>query len=190
MPFNTIEEALTAIKNGEMIILVDDEDRENEGDLMIAAEKVTPKAINFMAKQGRGLICLALTPVRVEKLELPMMVSDNTSNFQTAFTISIDAKCGTTTGISASDRAKTILTAINPNYKKGDLVQPGHIFPLKAREGGVLVRSGQTEGSVDLARLAGLNSSGVICEIMNEDGSMARVSQLKKFAQKHNLKMV
>lgn len=190
MPFNTIEEALTAIKNGEMIILVDDEDRENEGDLMIAAEKVTPKAINFMAKQGRGLICLALTPVRVEKLELPMMVNDNTSNFQTAFTISIDAKCGTTTGISASDRAKTILTAINPNYKKGDLVQPGHIFPLKAREGGVLVRSGQTEGSVDLARLAGLNSSGVICEIMNEDGSMARVSQLKKFAQKHNLKMV
>jgi len=190
LPFNTIEEALTAIKNGEMIILVDDEDRENEGDLMIAAEKVTPKAINFMAKQGRGLICLALTPVRVEKLELPMMVSDNTSNFQTAFTISIDAKCGTTTGISASDRAKTILTAINPNYKKGDLVQPGHIFPLKAREGGVLVRSGQTEGSVDLARLAGLNSSGVICEIMNEDGSMARVSQLKKFAQKHNLKMV
>jgi len=190
LPFNTIEEALTAIKNGEMIILVDDEDRENEGDLMIAAEKVTPKAINFMAKQGRGLICLALTPVRVEKLELPMMVSDNTSNFQTAFTISIDAKCGTTTGISASDRAKTILTAINPNYKKGDLVQPGHIFPLKAREGGVLVRSGQTEGSVDLARLAGLNSSGVICEIMNEDGSMARVPQLKKFAQKHNLKMV
>ena len=190
MPFNTIEEALTAIKNGEMIILVDEEDRENEGDLMIAAEKVTPKAINFMAKQGRGLICLALTPVRVEKLELPMMVNDNTSNFQTAFTISIDAKCGTTTGISASDRAKTILTAINPNYKKGDLVQPGHIFPLKAREGGVLVRSGQTEGSVDLARLAGLNSSGVICEIMNEDGSMARVSQLKKFAQKHNLKMV
>jgi 3,4-dihydroxy 2-butanone 4-phosphate synthase/GTP cyclohydrolase II len=190
LPFNTIEEALTAIKNGEMIILVDDEDRENEGDLMIAAEKVTPKAINFMAKQGRGLICLALTPVRVEKLELPMMVSDNTSNFQTAFTISIDAKCGTTTGISASDRAKTILTAINPNYKKGDLVQPGHIFPLKAREGGVLVRSGQTEGSVDLARLAGLNSSGAICENMNEDGSMARVSQLKKFAQKHNLKMV
>ena len=190
MPFNTIEEALTAIKNGEMIILVDEEDRENEGDLMIAAEKVTPEAINFMAKQGRGLICLALTPVRVEKLELPMMVNDNTSNFQTAFTISIDAKCGTTTGISASDRAKTILTAINPNYKKGDLVQPGHIFPLKAREGGVLVRSGQTEGSVDLARLAGLNSSGVICEIMNEDGSMARVPQLKKFAQKHNLKMV
>ena len=190
MPFNTMEEALTSIKDGAMIILVDDEDRENEGDLMIAAEKVTPEAINFMAKQGRGLICLALTPVRVEKLELPMMVSDNTSNFQTAFTISIDAKCGTTTGISASDRAKTILTAINPNYKKGDLVQPGHIFPLKAREGGVLVRSGQTEGSVDLARLAGLNSSGVICEIMNEDGSMARVPQLKKFAQKHNLKMV
>jgi len=190
LPFNTMEEALTSIKDGAMIILVDDEDRENEGDLMIAAEKVTPEAINFMAKQGRGLICLALTPVRVEKLELPMMVNDNTSNFQTAFTISIDAKCGTTTGISASDRAKTILTAINPNYKKGDLVQPGHIFPLKAREGGVLVRSGQTEGSVDLARLAGLNSSGVICEIMNEDGSMARVSQLKKFAQKHNLKMV
>ncbi|MEE9165358.1 MAG: bifunctional 3,4-dihydroxy-2-butanone-4-phosphate synthase/GTP cyclohydrolase II, partial [Nitrospinota bacterium] len=190
MPFNTIEEALTTIKNGEMIILVDDEDRENEGDLMIAAEKVTPEAINFMAKYGRGLVCLALTPEWVEKLELPMMVNDNTSNFQTAFTISIDAKYGTTTGISASDRAKTILTAINPNYKKGDLVQPGHIFPLKAREGGVLVRSGQTEGSVDLARLTGLNSSGVICEIMNEDGSMARVPQLKKFALQHNLKMV
>tara|TARA_B100000315_G_scaffold210427_1_gene206684 strand:- start:3347 stop:4549 length:1203 start_codon:yes stop_codon:yes gene_type:complete len=190
MPFNTIEEALTAIKNGEMIILVDDEDRENEGDLMIAAEKVTPESINFMAKYGRGLVCLALTPERVKKLELPMMVNDNTSNFQTAFTISIDGKYGTTTGISASDRAKTILTAINPNYKKGDLVQPGHIFPLKARKGGVLVRSGQTEGSVDLARLAGLNSSGVICEIMNEDGSMARVPQLKDFALKHNLKMV
>ena len=190
MPFNTIEEALAAIRNGKMIILVDDEDRENEGDLMIAAEKVTPEAINFMAKCGRGLICLALTPERVKDLELPMMVSDNTSNFQTAFTISIDAKYGTTTGISASDRAKTILTAINPDYKRGDLVQPGHIFPLKAREGGVLVRSGQTEGSVDFARLAGLNPSGVICEIMNEDGTMARVPQLKKFALKNNLKMV
>ncbi len=190
MPFNTIEEAITAIKNGEMIILVDDEERENEGDLMVAAEKVMPEAINFMAKYGRGLICLALTPERVKELELPMMVNDNTSNFQTAFTISVDAKYGTTTGISASDRAKTILAAINPNYKKGNLVQPGHIFPLRAREGGVLVRSGQTEGSVDIARLAGLNSSGVICEIMNEDGSMARVPQLKKFALKHNLKMV
>lgn len=190
MPFNTIKESITAIRNGEMIILVDDEDRENEGDLMIAAEKVTTEAINFMAKCGRGLICVALTLERVEKLELPMMVNDNTSNFQTAFTISIDAKYGTTTGISASDRAKTILAAINPNYKKGDLVQPGHIFPLRAREGGVLVRSGQTEGSVDLARLAGLNPSGVICEIMNEDGSMARVPQLKKFALKNNMKMV
>lgn len=190
MPFNTIEEALTALKNGEMIILVDDEDRENEGDLMISAEKITPDAINFMAKYGRGLICLALTPERVETLELPMMVNDNTSNFQTAFTVSIDAKHGTTTGISASDRAKTILAAINPKYEKGDLVQPGHIFPLRSKEGGVLVRSGQTEGSVDLARIAGLNPAGVICEIMNEDGSMARVPQLKKFALNHKMKMV
>jgi len=190
MPFNTIEEALTDIKNGKMIILVDDENRENEGDLMIAAEKVSPETINFMAKFGRGLICLALTPERVEMLELPMMVNDNTSNFQTAFTVSIDAKHGTTTGISASDRAKTILAAIDPKYKKGNLVQPGHIFPLRSKEGGVLVRSGQTEGSVDLARIAGLNPAGVICEIMNEDGSMARVPQLKKFALNHNLKMV
>lgn len=192
MPFTTVEKAITAIKNGEMIILVDDEDRENEGDLMIAAEKATPEAINFMAKHGRGLICLALNPKQVRKLELPMMVQDNenTSNFQTAFTISIDAKHGTTTGISAADRAKTVLVAIKPNCKKGDLVQPGHVFPLKAREGGVLVRSGQTEGSVDLAQLAGLNPSGVICEIMNEDGSMSRVPQLKKFALKHKLKMV
>lgn len=190
MPFNTVEEALIAAKNGEMIILVDDEDRENEGDLMIAADKVTPEAINFMAKEGRGLVCLALTAGRIEQLELSMMVRDNTSNFQTAFTVSIDAKLGITTGISAADRAKTIKAAINPDYKKGDLVQPGHIFPLKAREGGVLVRSGQTEGSVDLSRLAGLNPAGVICEIMNEDGSMARVPQLKKFALKHNLKMV
>lgn len=190
MPFNTIEKAITAIKKGEMIILVDDEDRENEGDLMIAAEKVRPKTINFMARHGRGLICLALTPERIAELELPMMVNENTSNFQTAFTVSIDAKHGTTTGISASDRAKTILAAINPNYKKGDLVQPGHVFPLKAREGGVLVRSGQTEGSVDLAQLAGLHPSGVICEIMNEDGTMARVPQLKKFASQHNLQIV
>lgn len=190
MPFNTIEEAITAVKNGEIILLVDDEDRENEGDLMIAAEKITPESINFMAKHGRGLICLALTPKRVVDLELPMMVNENTSNFQTAFTVSIDAKFGTTTGISTSDRARTILAAINPNYKKGDLVQPGHIFPLRAQEGGVLVRSGQTEGSVDIARLAGLDPSGVICEIMNEDGSMARVPQLKKFALQHNLKMV
>ncbi len=192
MPFNAIEETIAAIKRGEIIILVDDEDRENEGDLMIASEKVTPESINFMAKYGRGLVCLALAPKQIEKLELPMMVSDNnnTSNFQTAFTISIDAKYGTTTGISAADRAKTILAAINPNCKRGDLVQPGHVFPLKAREGGVLVRSGQTEGSVDLAKLAGLNPSGVICEIMNEDGTMARVPQLKKFALKHKLKMV
>ncbi len=190
MPFNTIEEAMDAVRNGEMIILVDDEERENEGDLMMAAEKVTPKAINFMARYGRGLICLALTPECVEKLELPMMVRDNTSNFQTAFTVSIDAKKGTTTGISAADRAKTILTAIDPNYKKGDLVNPGHVFPLRAEEGGVLVRSGQTEGSVDLAQLSGLYPAGVICEIMNEDGTMARVPQLKKFGEKHNLKMI
>lgn len=188
--FNSIEEALVDIKNGEMVILVDDEDRENEGDLTIAAEKVTPQVINFMAKYGRGLICLSLTPERVEKLNLPMMTNPNTSRFGTAFTVSIEAKKGVTTGISASDRAKTILTATNPKTKPEDLVRPGHIFPLRAQPGGVLQRAGQTEGSVDLARLAGFYPAGVVCEIMNDDGTMARVSQLTKFARKHGLKII
>lgn len=173
-----------------MIILVDDEDRENEGDLMIAAEKVTPEAINFMAKYGRGLICLSLTPERAEELKLPMMVSDNRSRFQTAFTISIEARRGVTTGISAADRATTVLTAIDDRTQPEDLISPGHIFPLRAKEGGVLVRSGQTEGSVDLARLAGLKAAAVICEVMNEDGSMARMPDLVIFAKRHNLKII
>lgn len=188
--FDTIEEAIEDLKQGKIIILVDDEDRENEGDLVVAAEKVTPEAVNFMARHGRGLICLALTRERVEELGLPMMVDQNTSNFATAFTVSIDGKEGVTTGISAADRARTILAAINPGYKKGDLVQPGHVFPLRAADGGVLVRTGQTEGSVDLARLAGLTPAGVICEIMNEDGSMSRVPELREFADRYGLKMV
>jgi len=190
LKFNTIKEAIDDIKEGKMVILIDDEDRENEGDLTIAAEKVTPEAINFMAKYGRGLICLSLTPERVEHLKLPMMSDMNTSRFGTAFTISIEAKRGVTTGISAADRAKTIKTAIHPKSKPDDIARPGHIFPLRAQPGGVLQRAGQTEGSVDLARLAGLNPSGVICEIMNDDGTMARVPQLAKFARKHGLKMV
>jgi len=173
-----------------MVILVDDEDRENEGDLMIAAENVTPEAINFMAKYGRGLICLSLTPERVAELKLPMMVSDNRSRFQTAFTVSIEARRGVTTGISAADRATTVLTAIDDRTKPEDLISPGHIFPLRAREGGVLVRSGQTEGSVDLARLAGLKAAAVICEVMNEDGTMARMPDLVIFAKRHNLKII
>jgi 3,4-dihydroxy 2-butanone 4-phosphate synthase/GTP cyclohydrolase II len=188
--FNTIEEAIKDIKSGKMVVLVDDEDRENEGDLTIAAEKITPHAINFMAKYGRGLICLSLSPERVEKLKLPMMANENTSRFGTAFTVSIEARKGVTTGISASDRAKTILTAINPKTKPEDLVRPGHIFPLRSQPGGVLKRAGQTEGSVDLARLARLYPAGVICEIMNDDGTMARVPQLIKFARKHGLKIV
>ena len=188
--FNTIEEAIRDIKKGKMVILVDDEDRENEGDLTIAAEKVTPQAINFMAKYGRGLICLSLIPERVEYLELQMMAENNTSRFGTAFTVSIEARKGVTTGISAADRAKTILTAINPKAKPEDIVKPGHIFPLRAQPGGVLKRAGQTEGSVDLARLSGLYPAGVICEIMNEDGTMARVPQLVEFAHKHGLKIV
>ncbi|MEK6528556.1 MAG: bifunctional 3,4-dihydroxy-2-butanone-4-phosphate synthase/GTP cyclohydrolase II [Nitrospirota bacterium] len=188
--FNTIEEALKDIKKGKMVILVDDEDRENEGDLTIAAEKITPHAINFMAKYGRGLICLSLLPEKVEELKLPMMASENTSHFGTAFTVSIEARKGVTTGISASDRAKTVLTAINPKTKPEDLVKPGHIFPLKSQSGGVLRRAGQTEGSVDLARLAGLYPAGVICEIMNDDGTMARVPHLMKFARKHGLKII
>lgn len=189
-PFDSIEEAIRDIKKGKFIILVDDEDRENEGDLVIAAEKVTPHAINFMAKHARGLICLALTPERVEELQLPQQAVENTATFGTAFTVSIDARRDITTGISAADRATTIHVAIDPKSKPSDLARPGHIFPLKAQKGGVLRRAGQTEGSVDLARLAGLNPSGVICEIMSEDGTMARVPELAKFAKQHKLKMV
>ncbi len=188
--FNTIEEAIEDIKAGKMVILIDDEDRENEGDLTIAAQKVTAQTINFMAKHGRGLICLSLTPEKVEQLKLPMMSELNTSSFGTAFTVSIEARKGVTTGISASDRARTIKTAINPKSRPEDIARPGHIFPLRAQPGGVLQRAGQTEGSVDLARLAGLNAAGVICEIMNDNGTMARVPQLAKFAKKHGLKMV
>ncbi len=188
--FNTIEEALEDIREGKMVILLDDEDRENEGDLTIAAEKVTPEAINFMAKYGRGLICLSLTPERVEELKLPMMADMNTSRFGTAFTVSIEARKGVTTGISAADRATTIRTAIDPESRPEDLARPGHVFPLRAQPGGVLKRAGQTEGSVDLARLAGLYPAGVICEIMNDDGTMARVPQLAEFARRHGLKMV
>ncbi|MDP2969024.1 MAG: bifunctional 3,4-dihydroxy-2-butanone-4-phosphate synthase/GTP cyclohydrolase II [Deltaproteobacteria bacterium] len=187
---NTIEEALDDIRQGKMVILVDDEDRENEGDLTMAAEKVTPEAINFMAKYGRGLICLSLTEERLNELRLPMMVLDNTSRFQTAFTVSIDARKGVTTGISAADRAATILTAIDDSITSEDLVSPGHIFPLRARTGGVLVRTGQTEGSVDLARLSGLKPAGVICEVMNEDGTMSRMPDLRIFADRHSLKIV
>jgi 3,4-dihydroxy 2-butanone 4-phosphate synthase / GTP cyclohydrolase II len=188
--FSTIDEALEDVKQGKMIIIVDDEDRENEGDLMIAAEKVTPEAINFMAKYGRGLICLALTEERTRELGLTMMVEDNQSAFETPFTISIDARDGVTTGISAADRAKTILVAIDPKTQKKDLVKPGHIFPLRARDGGVLVRMGQTEASVDISRLAGISPYGVICEIMDDDGEMARVPSLTLFAKKYNLKMI
>ena len=190
MKFNTIEEGIEAIKKGKMVILIDDEDRENEGDLTMAAEAVTPEAINFMATHGRGLICLSLTSERVELLQLPMMTTDNTSSFGTAFTISIEAKKGVTTGISAADRATTIKAAINPKARPEDLARPGHVFPLRARPGGVLQRAGQTEGSVDLARLAGLFPAGVICEIMNDDGTMARVPQLVEFAKKFNLKLI
>ncbi|MBW1948985.1 MAG: bifunctional 3,4-dihydroxy-2-butanone-4-phosphate synthase/GTP cyclohydrolase II [Deltaproteobacteria bacterium] len=190
MPIAKIDEVLEDLRQGKMIILVDDEDRENEGDLTIAAEKVTPEAINFMAKYGRGLICLALSPEIVEQLKLPLMVHDNRSPFNTAFTVSIEARCGVTTGISAADRAHTILTAVAREAKPEDLVQPGHVFPLRARRGGVLFRTGQTEGSVDLARLAGLRPAAVICEIMNDDGTMARMPELEKFADRHGLKIV
>jgi 3,4-dihydroxy 2-butanone 4-phosphate synthase / GTP cyclohydrolase II len=188
--FNTIDEAIADITKGRMVILVDDEDRENEGDLCMAAEKVTPAAINFMAKYGRGLICLSLSAQRVEELELPMMTDENTSQFGTAFTVSIEAKKGVTTGISAADRATTVLTAVDPKTRPEDLARPGHIFPLRAKPGGVLQRAGQTEGSVDLARLAGLYPAGVICEIMSDDGTMARVPELMEFASRHALKIV
>jgi len=187
MSIIAIEDAIKDIRAGRMVILVDDEDRENEGDLTMAAEAVTPEAINFMAKYGRGLICLSMTGEKLDSLNLPMMVDNNTSQFQTGFTISIEARCGVTTGISAADRATTIHTAINDNAKPSDLVRPGHIFPLRAREGGVMVRSGQTEGSVDLARFAGLKHAGVICEIMNDDGTMARMPSLEKVSKEHGI---
>lgn len=189
MPFHPIEEVLEDIRQGEMIILVDDEDRENEGDLVVAAAKSTPDAINFMIKNGGGLICLALTPQRVEELKLPAMVEDNSSRYGTAFTVSIGAREGVTTGISASDRCRTILTAIDLGTSPQDLTRPGHVFPLRAREGGVLIRAGHTEGAVDLARLAGLFPAGAICEILNEDGTMARLPELERFAAEHGLKM-
>lgn len=187
MPTISIEQAIKDIKAGRMVILVDDEDRENEGDLTMAAEAVTPEAINFMAKYGRGLICLSMTGEKLDSLDLPLMVKDNTSQFETGFTISIEAREGVTTGISAADRAHTILTAIADDAKPGDLVRPGHVFPLRARKGGVMVRIGQTEGSVDLARLAGMKPSGVICEIMDEDGTMARMPALEEFSKKHGI---
>ncbi len=190
MSLSTIENAIEDIRAGKMFILVDDEDRENEGDLTMAAETVTPEAINFMARYGRGLICLALAEEQVNKLKLPMMTSQNTSMYGTAFTVSIEARHGVTTGISAHDRATTILTAIADESGPEDIAMPGHVFPLKAREGGVLVRAGQTEGSVDLARLAGLKPSGVICEIMKDDGTMARMPDLEVFSKKHDLKIV
>lgn len=183
----SIEKAIEDIRQGKMVILVDDEDRENEGDLTMAAEKVTPEAVNFMATYGRGLICLSLTQEKADALELSPMVTENTSRFETAFTVSIEARCGVTTGISAADRATTILAAVDDEAKPYDLVRPGHIFPLRARKGGVIVRSGQTEGSVDLARLAGLRPAGMICEIMNEDGTMARRPDLETFSEEHNI---
>ena len=189
-PFARIEDAIDAIRRGEMIIVVDDEDRENEGDLTIAAEKITPAAINFMARYGRGLICMPMTEERLAELDLPQMVVQNTARFDTAFCVPIEAKGVTTTGISASDRAATVLTAIDSRTRPGDLARPGHMFPLKARNGGVLVRAGQTEAAVDLARIAGLYPAGVICEILNDDGTMARVPELTKFARRHKLLMI
>lgn len=189
-PFDTIEEALEDIRRGRMVIVTDDEDRENEGDLVMAAQFVTPEAVNFMAKEGRGLICLALTPQRCDQLGLKLMTAKNEAPLETAFTVSIEAAEGVTTGISAADRSQTIQVAIDPASAPRDIVVPGHVFPLKAKEGGVLERSGHTEASVDLARLAGLNPSGVICEVMNEDGTMARVDDLVGYAAKHDLKMI
>ncbi|VAX14868.1 3,4-dihydroxy-2-butanone 4-phosphate synthase / GTP cyclohydrolase II [hydrothermal vent metagenome] len=188
--FNTVIEAIDDLREGKMVILIDDEDRENEGDLMIAAEKVTPEAVNFMAKEGRGLICLSLTPERCDELNLPLMVKDNTSAFGTGFTVSIEAKQGVTTGISAADRCTTIKTAIDPASGPTDLARPGHVFPLRSREGGVLVRIGQTEGSVDLCKIAGLYPAAVICEVMKDDGTMARVPDLLKLSEQRKIKMV
>ncbi|HKG46331.1 MAG TPA: 3,4-dihydroxy-2-butanone-4-phosphate synthase [Pyrinomonadaceae bacterium] len=190
MTLATIEEAVADIRDGRMIIIVDDEDRENEGDVVCAAEKVTPEIINFMARHARGLICLPLTEDRCDELHLTTQVADNTSYLGTAFTVSIDARRGITTGISAADRATTILVAVDPKSRPQDLARPGHIFPLRAKSGGVLVRPGQTEASVDIARIAGLYPAGVICEIMNEDGTMSRLPQLREFAAQHSLKMI
>jgi 3,4-dihydroxy 2-butanone 4-phosphate synthase/GTP cyclohydrolase II len=189
-PFDSVEHGLEAIRAGKMIIVVDDENRENEGDLTMAASKVTPEAINFMVKHGRGLVCLALTPERLDELEIPLEVADNSSRRETAFCVSIDVKAGTSTGVSAADRAATIRSAIASETRPRDLARPGHVFPLRARSGGVLVRSGHTEASVDLARIGGLYPAGVICEVMNEDGTMARVPELTKFARKHGLLMI
>ncbi len=189
-PFARVEDAIAAIRAGKMVIVVDDEDRENEGDLTIAADKITPEAVNFMARCGRGLICLAMTPERLDELQIPLMVRQNSSRFETAFCVSIEAKERTTTGISAADRAATVLAAIDPASKPSDLVRPGHIFPLRARSAGVLARAGQTEAAVDLARIAGLSPAGVICEIMNKNGTMARVPQLSVFARRHHLPMI
>jgi 3,4-dihydroxy 2-butanone 4-phosphate synthase/GTP cyclohydrolase II len=190
MPFVSIAEAIDEIRAGRMLILVDDEDRENEGDLTAAAEKITPEMVNFMAKYGRGLICLALTGERCDELHLPLLAAKNTSQFGTAFCETIDAREGTTTGISAADRARTIRVTVDPKTRPADLARPGHVFPLRARDGGVLVRAGQTEAAVDLARLAGLAPAGVICEVMNDDGTMARVPELVGFCREHGLKMI
>ena len=187
MPLLSTEEAIKEIRAGRMVILVDDEDRENEGDLTMAAEAMTPEAINFMAKYGRGLICLSMTGEKIDSLNLPLMVENNTSKYQTGFTVSIEARCGVTTGISAADRATTILTAVADDAQPTDLVRPGHVFPLRGRNGGVIVRAGQTEGSIDLSRLAGLKPAGVICEIMDEDGTMARMPALENFSEKHGI---
>jgi 3,4-dihydroxy 2-butanone 4-phosphate synthase/GTP cyclohydrolase II len=187
MSLLSTEEAIKEIRAGRMVILVDDEDRENEGDLTMAAEAMTPEAINFMAKYGRGLICLSMTGEKIDSLNLPLMVENNTSKYQTGFTVSIEARCGVTTGISAADRATTILAAVADDAQPTDLVRPGHVFPLRGRNGGVIVRAGQTEGSIDLSRLAGLKPAGVICEIMDEDGTMARMPALEKFSEKHGI---
>jgi 3,4-dihydroxy 2-butanone 4-phosphate synthase/GTP cyclohydrolase II len=189
-PFATIDEAIEALKAGQMLIVVDDEERENEGDLTMAASMVTPEAINFMARHGRGLVCLSMTPERLAELDIPLEVSDNSSSRETAFCVSIDARAGTSTGISAADRARTVQVALDKDTKPKDLARPGHVFPLRARPGGVLVRSGHTEAAVDLARIAGLAPAGVICEILNDDGTMARVPELRKFARKHKLLMI
>ncbi len=189
-PFASIEEAVEAIRAGRIVIVVDDEDRENEGDLTIAADKITPEAINFMARHGRGLVCMPMTGERLDQLEIPLMVNQNTTAFKTAFCVSIEAKHDVSTGISAADRSATVKAAIDPKTRPADLARPGHMFPLRARDGGVLVRAGQTEAAVDLARIAGLYPAGVICEIMNEDGTMARVPELTKFARKHGLLLI
>jgi 3,4-dihydroxy 2-butanone 4-phosphate synthase/GTP cyclohydrolase II len=189
-PFSRIEDAVEAIRAGRMVIVVDDEDRENEGDLTIAAEKITPEAVNFMARYGRGLICVSLTPERLDELEIPLMVTKNTARFDTAFCVPVEAKGRTTTGISAADRAATVQALIDPATQPADLARPGHMFPLRARTGGVMVRAGQTEAAVDLSRIAGLYPGGVICEIMNDDGTMARVPELARFAKKHGLPLI